>query len=68
MNADRIFLVTIAAMIAIGFDVGFRNPIFDINIQTTMKFDIFTVGFAYILGFVMCWISMTKKDETKTHE
>lgn len=67
MTSDKILILTISALVVVGIDVLFRQPIFDINIQTTMKFDIFTVLLAYVMGFVVCLLGK-EADATKKEE
>lgn len=68
MSSDKVFVTTIIALIAISANVFFREPVFSFNIQTTLQFDIFTVVFAYVLGFLMAVLSQKKDDKANSNE
>jgi len=68
MSSDKVFVTTIIALIAVSANVFFREPIFNFNIQTTLQFDIFTVVFAYVLGFLMATLSRKKEDKVNSNE
>jgi hypothetical protein len=68
MSSDKVFITTIIALVVISANVFFREPIFNFNIQTTLQFDIFTVVFAYILGFLMATLSQKKENKADSNE
>jgi len=71
MSTTRMLLIIFISVAAIAIDVGFREPIFDFSysIQTTLKFDIVTVGLAYVVGFLMAWLgrSSPSNDQDATN-
>lgn len=60
---NRIILGIIAAAIVVGGLEAFREPIYTISFETTLRFDIVSVFTAYVMGFVSAVLAFPKKDD-----
>jgi hypothetical protein len=61
---NRILIGIIIAGLAIGGLEAFREPIYTISIQTTMKFDIVSLITAFVVGFISAAVGFGKKEES----
>jgi ABC-type uncharacterized transport system permease subunit len=65
---NRIILGIIAAAIVVGGLEAFREPIYTISFETTLRFDIVSVFTAYVMGFVSAVLGFGRKKEESNEQ